>query len=313
MLHEFLIPLFNFIGMIGFLLATGIGAVNFLRSDIEQPFWLAFVITASLGALWLGVVTIEWLGISSDVMDQFSSSLRGVIIGLYAFGVIGTFVFVGELSQSQREVDKRASLVSVLSRVLRHNIRNDITVIRGYVMADGGNNVVEEKIENLIKTSEKARKLEESIESDQRFQHVAVDALVREVIHDVTSSNPAVSIELEPVGDDTVTVAPSVQTALNELVENAIVHGGEDVAVTVDVVATDDLVRISVSDNGSGLPEYEQQVLEIAEETPLSHGSGIGLWMARWIVETQGGDVAAHVDESGTTVSVTLPRESARF
>jgi len=66
-----------------------------------------------------------------------------------------------------------------------------------------------------------------------------------------------------------------------------------------------------VIDNGPGLPDQEQKVLSEGVETPLIHGSGLGLWMVNWIVTTHDGSIDTTVTDEGTTVTVTLPRMRA--
>lgn len=95
-----LIPLFDFIGMIGFLVAFGVGLHQYREAAFEQIFWLAFVFVAALGVLWLGLVTLEWLGIQSTLLDVFSTSLQAVVIGVFAIGSIGTLALVEDLKAS---------------------------------------------------------------------------------------------------------------------------------------------------------------------------------------------------------------------
>jgi len=62
-----------------------------------------------------------------------------------------------------------------------------------------------------------------------------------------------------------------------------------------------------VSDDGPGVPDHELAVIDEGAESALEHGSGLGLWLVDWGANTLGGDVTFDVDESGTTVTVTLP------
>jgi PAS domain S-box-containing protein len=78
--------------------------------------------------------------------------------------------------------------------------------------------------------------------------------------------------------------------------------------ITVTATTADGTVEISIADNGPGLPADEQEVLSKGVETSLIHGSGLGLWMVYWIVDTHDGTIETTVTPEGTTISVTLPQ-----
>jgi sensor histidine kinase regulating citrate/malate metabolism len=48
------------------------------------------------------------------------------------------------------------------------------------------------------------------------------------------------------------------------------------------------------------------EVFEDAEEEPLQHSAGLGLWLVWWGVDRLGGEVSFNTD-SATTVTVELP------
>jgi len=153
LVYTSIVPLFDLVGTVGFLIAVALGIQNYRTTDIERPFWLVFTFTAGLGGLWLALVTVEWVGINSALMDLFTTSLQAVVIGLFAFAVVGTFSIVQDLKASRLETIQQASLASILSRVLRHNLRNDLNVIRGYtsMVADRSDEaqIAMERIDNL--------------------------------------------------------------------------------------------------------------------------------------------------------------------
>jgi signal transduction histidine kinase len=93
------------------------------------------------------------------------------------------------------------------------------------------------------------------------------------------------------------------------LMENALEHAGTDpdVEVTCTNVASDH-VTFEVRDDGPGIPDDEREVLHAGEETALRHGSGLGLWVAKWGVTSMDGELRFETDDAGTTAVVTLPR-----
>jgi K+-sensing histidine kinase KdpD len=95
---------------------------------------------------------------------------------------------------------------------------------------------------------------------------------------------------------------------VTELVENAAAHAGPGAHIVIECDPIEGAVALRVVDDGPGLPESEQAVLADGVETPLVHGSGLGLWMVYWIVTNHDGTIDAAVTEEGTTITVTLPR-----
>ena len=99
---------------------------------------------------------------------------------------------------------------------------------------------------------------------------------------------------------------------LSNLLENALKYGG---GRPVEVVIVEDmgLVRIAVTDHGMGIaPEARERIFERFERgVSLRHygGLGLGLFIARQIVEAHGGRIEAtsRLGE-GSTFTVTLPR-----
>ncbi|ERH01540.1 MAG: histidine kinase-, DNA gyrase B-, and HSP90-like ATPase [Halonotius sp. J07HN6] len=67
-------------------------------------------------------------------------------------------------------------------------------------------------------------------------------------------------------------------------------------------------IDIVIADNGPGIPTQERNTIETGDETPLQHGTGLGLWLVYWAISLLGGDVRIDQSSSGTRVTLTLPR-----
>ncbi|WP_239641041.1 PAS domain S-box protein [Halorubrum distributum] len=89
--------------------------------------------------------------------------------------------------------------------------------------------------------------------------------------------------------------------------KNAVKHSGAAPTVTITVTRVPNAIEITVSDDGPGLAQHEIDVFETGSETPLTHGSGLGLWLVYWIVTNHDGSIDATSGDDGTTVTVTVP------
>lgn len=104
-----------------------------------------------------------------------------------------------------------------------------------------------------------------------------------------------------------------LRQVLSNLVANALRYtpaGGE---INITLAGTDAGVRIDVTDTGRGMAPAElDRIFERFYRSDDSRGSGLGLPIARELVRAHGGEVrATSRDGGGTTITVTLPTDSA--
>lgn len=497
-----IIPIFDFVGALGFFVAFILGVQNYYRSDVDRIFWLAFSFTSGLGTIWLVLVGVEWLGFYSVILDIFSTSLQAVVIGLFAIGTTVTLVIVDDLKASLSELERqrdnariaraqaerreetlqrtqylleeveeiaaiggweytheteefrltdgmrdlldlpqsspislasfcslfpegsesaireaietchktdgsfefevrlisktgselwihlkgepvadsnnptcrgilqdisiqkeREQQLMVLTRILRHNLRNKLTVVRGYTedIADqlskvdplhtksaktelstavekleqstGGltdeftsvvssiidfpgcqvqQNIqyIKESCDELATISDKSIRFQQAVDPEQDFEPVALGPLLVDIRDELVEQYPNAEINIDAV-DFTVSANPSaVRLAVTELLENAIIHtekSNPHVIVSGDAFSSDQRY-LHIQDNGPGIPKMEQEVVEQAKETPLSHGSGIGLWNVNWLMSRiRGGIEIAENSDGGSIVTLRFP------
>jgi len=210
---------------------------------------------------------------------------------------------------------RRERLIEVLDRVLRHNLRNDMNVIIGFsdAIANRADGKVAQMAAQMKKTamelislSNKVRGFETGITEEKSLHPRNLREDIHSVIDGLRADYPSIDFEIEASGDQRVLATEQLMLAMSELGENATKYGNETSVCYELTTTAEGRVAIHVRDSGPGLPTTEQQVLELGRETPLKHGSGLGLWMVNWIVTGLGGDVTATVDD-GTTVTITLP------
>ncbi|MFW5896090.1 MAG: sensor histidine kinase [archaeon] len=125
----------------------------------------------------------------------------------------------------------------------------------------------------------------------------------------VTEEFPDAAVSISLPDADPIPCKQSMRTAIGELVDNAVEHNdGDRPAVDLTMAVDERRVVVTVADDGPGIPEYERAVLRDGEETPLSHGSGLGLWLVYWIVTMNGGRLEIEDNQPrGTRVKIDLP------
>ncbi|MFB6126712.1 MAG: PAS domain-containing protein [Halolamina sp.] len=222
-----------------------------------------------------------------------------------------------ETERFEADLTRRNNLVNVLNRVLRHNIRNDMTVIRGrmQLITDdvddrGSAEAAFRKIDELLEMCGKARELKDVMRQDRERQRTDVLDVVERVVESVRREFPAASFTIEGDAEVMADLSPSFERAVREVVENAAKHAGAAPTVTVTVENAPNAAAVRVADDGPGLSEQEQNVLRTGEETPLVHGSGLGLWLVHWLVTSHDGDIETVVDDGETTMTITVPRSA---
>ncbi|RLM70824.1 PAS domain S-box protein [Halorubrum sp. Atlit-8R] len=221
--------------------------------------------------------------------------------------------------------ENRARQLRVVDRVLQHNLRNALTVVRGRAQQIAAGDAdpaaaeyVVSRADDLLETSEKAHHITEILSDGAETERVDVGRIVRQVAAAAADEFPSATIDVS-VPDDGVAVASAttwLSRAVDELIRNAIVHHDRDrPTVEVSVETSDDSVAVRVADDGPGLSDMNRDVLvDGTAVDALYHGSGLGLWLVYWVVQQSGGSAAvADAEPRGTAVTLTLSRREGQL
>jgi signal transduction histidine kinase len=145
------------------------------------------------------------------------------------------------------------------------------------------------------------------------FQSVQLDAMLRAVL--ARLSGPLRSLDAQVTARDLPQVhghPDRLMEVLEILLRNALVHCGETKPVIqVAAAEQDEWWRVSVRDNGRGIDAaYLESIFRPFERLHPRRGTGpgLGLTIARTIVERHGGRLWAESPTGGTAFLFTLPR-----
>jgi two-component system sensor histidine kinase HydH len=229
-----------------------------------------------------------------------------------------------ELTALQHQVRVKESLAALgeLSAGIAHEFKNSLATISGYaqMIRSETNGDVGENAQRII---EQTRALAHVVTEFLKFarplelsnEEVALNSLVERTIEEVRDAIPDVEIsvsgEIEQVlGDEAL-----LRQALLNLVRNAAEAAANQsfggrvmLRGTVEQTSGRPVQRISISDNGPGIPAADLSRIFAPFYTTKANGTGLGLAVVQKIVLQHGGSVEArNRPEGGAELIVWLP------
>jgi signal transduction histidine kinase/CheY-like chemotaxis protein len=220
-------------------------------------------------------------------------------------------------------------------RLVSHKLRAPLTVLSGYVhlfkklppaqlpaVCRESADILSREVERLAGTIQSLLEFKsvESLKSGAESISADLAPLIAESAAALAAQYPAKRLEIvpriEPAAARVGAAPEHVRLILGKLMDNAAkFNKAEDIRIELTArLRTSGWVQVTVADNGPGLPhEYFDRVLEgftqvepfLTGEVP---GLGIGLFLARRIVEAYGGRISIESTlGQGAAVSFTLP------
>lgn len=271
----------------------------------------------------------EWLldihsaGAPFGENDVFALDLLRQYVGI----AIQNVALFGELQSQRASVIQLNQLKDDLIALLAHDFKGPLTTIIGFT---------ELLEENALQGEDAQGALKSIRQSAVRLANLANDTLamsrveqgelnleadpvnVAQIVQDtVESLAPQRTVDFEVVAKDPVVRGDParLRQVFENIIGNAVKYSPEGTPVKVRVSETDRTVRISVQDQGIGIPSDEMRFLferftraSNAKRSTIK-GTGLGLYLAKTLVERHGGNIQVQSTlGEGSTFTVVLPR-----
>jgi PAS domain S-box-containing protein len=218
-----------------------------------------------------------------------------------------------------------ASTSRVLSRLLRHDLRNELNLLYGYldraaVATDNPEALdaidrAHEQVGCIVARSNRVRQLREILEQsyDAESTPMRLDTLLERSVRAARSRFSEADISLGDIPPVELYADELLSLALDELVENAVVHNDSPTpTVDIDAVDRETDVLVRISDDGPGVPADQVDLIFGREDADaLHHGTGLGLFMVDCIVTNYDGTVWVEPSEAGGATFVVRLRRAA--
>ncbi|MFB6093635.1 MAG: sensor histidine kinase [Halanaeroarchaeum sp.] len=270
------------------------------------------VSTATVGAGFLPLPFVRSLGVV--VESAAVGSVLGLLVGLYD---ANRTRLETTTEAERRRAEHLSRRLEVLNRVLRHDVRHQAQVIRGQaeLLREGEQETVAGAThilaanDRLVEVADQARELQRLLRGeDHAPRTVDLGTTLEAAIETATAEHPRLRVENRVRGEHRVVASPLLEDAMVHVLENAVVHEeAGDPRVEIDVASdASDRTRLTIADEGPGMPADEPFLSDRPTESRLEHSSGFGLWFVTWVVEAAGGTVDVRSpdgDDVGTVVS----------
>ena len=308
------------------------------RDPLEESFLISVrksVIWAALIAGGVGIILTLWLSrrILKPVQALTVAARRMQGGDLDQQVNVSSKDEIGELARAfnamavglKRQEELRRNMVSDIA----HELRTPLSNIRGYLeaMREG---LVEPTPSMISSLHEEALLLNRLIDDLQDLalaeagqltlnrQPVALEDIVERGVDSIRSQAEAKRLKLRidlPEELPLVDVDPQrIVQVLRNLLENAVKHTPEGGEIAVAAARQDHWIEVRVSDTGEGISSenlshiFERFYRADKSRARATGGAGLGLTIAKRIVEAHGGEIRVESEESqGTTFTFTLP------
>lgn len=233
-----------------------------------------------------------------------------------------------QLISNYEEVKSVSKLQFDFINTISHELRSPLGFIKGYtttLLRPDTNwdretqkdflEIIERETNNLTSLIEDL--LDSSrLQSGQmkfEFHLVRLDSLLRDEVNRIHLTNPQLNTKLEFEPDIPAIEGDPRKLAqvFDNLLSNTIKYApGANVKVTLR--KQKDSLVITFADEGPGIPDMYLPMLftrffRVPESSMKAHGSGLGLFICKQIIENHEGSIEVSSSPSGTTFTITLP------
>ncbi|WP_276272659.1 sensor histidine kinase [Haloarcula litorea] len=242
----------------------------------------------------------------------------GFLAGFYNARYVTERIAAERARVRAEEAEDRQELLEYLNALLRHEVLNAATVIRGQATLaestdDEHIDTIEREADELAAVVDDVRFLIRANGATEELSPVDLVAVVEEELARLTSRHEELAVETDLPGSARVCADDLVGHLFSNLFRNAVQHAESPpvrLAVTMRIEADSVLVRIT--DDGPGVPEQFREHLFDPGIDRQDRDSRLGTVIVGRLVDRYDGRIAlVETGASGTTIEVALPRPDA--
>ncbi|MCF2137634.1 MAG: HAMP domain-containing histidine kinase [Candidatus Thorarchaeota archaeon] len=221
---------------------------------------------------------------------------------------LGIFI---ERTKLWRVQDQQRHELEIYASLLRHDLRNDLGVILGYVdmvKLTAHDPQIIETVTAIEAASQRMLNILSAFGKMPTTTEPNITKILETSISQARAAEPKMTIDLQidpAVKEKEIPKSRLLPMVFDNLLRNASTHAGIEATVTITVGLEGDYVRIVVADDGPGVADTIKDSL--FEKGVSTRGGGLGLYLSREIVKSIGGSIRLLDTEKGAAFEVMLP------
>lgn len=233
----------------------------------------------------------------------------GLAVAATLLLILVAFVFVRQQARAQAAaalVDRQHHLAALgeLSAVLAHEIRNPLAALKGHaqlLVELAGDEASERRAGRVVKEALRLELLTNSLLDFARSGRVDAEPLdPRSVVVSAVEATVPERVDVDVSGAPERWSLDGIRVGqvIENLVRNALQAAPEE-RVDVRLFQRGDTLSLEVEDRGPGVPAEDREQVFEPFQTKKLHGTGLGLAVARRIVELHGGMIEVEAGPDG--------------
>jgi PAS domain S-box-containing protein len=223
---------------------------------------------------------------------------------------------ITDQKMAEESLRRANAKLNLLSSTTRHDIRNQLLVITGYIHMLKRQLKGADELAVISKVEKSARKVEQYIEFTKDYEEMgSINPLWQSVV-DVLSSLPTSKevkrlVMCDQIMDLEIYSDPLLPRVFHNLIEDSIRYGGKPITIRIDAELSDGGLRLVYQDDGVGVPVDEKEKIF---QKGYGKGTGLGLFLSREILGITGITIAETGElDQGARFEMTVPLGAFRF
>jgi PAS domain S-box-containing protein len=230
-------------------------------------------------------------------------------------GITGILVDINERKLAEEALRRANHKLQLIASITRHDIRNKLVTVAGYVELLQKGGFAEESSRWLDQVERGCRAIEAELDFMEDYQSLGLREPVWVPVAE-SASRATVSLDGAPIriavpAGLQILVDPSFDRVFQNLFSNALLHGGQVTCIRVDAERREDGLHLFVEDDGCGVPADEKERIF---ERGYGRNTGMGLFLVRQILGLTDIEVSEHGEAGhGARFEMRVPRTSYRW